>query len=270
MKKGVLFWGLLILLIASIIFIILPKINPTGFATQSIDASHLEELRLKAEVGCLQNSQCPGGFGCVGNVCVNKNEINLCQDFKLYSGSRRLEVGQPINSIKEVLTDGQLPYLLPDGEIVEEVNNELIEYFYIQVILIGDNKIEKENEYYTIANDKPLYIYRLILSTGVDFSNKNIRGQVLRILGEEYIIGSNSDNSNIYLVSNKENVRLQDKENVKITNDENGNVIMIEIEFFSQDKIKNNEANVDSVFSSTKLSFKYDNNFADVRIGGNC
>ncbi len=142
MKRGILFLGMLVLVIVSIIFIILPKINLTGFTTQSIDASQLEELRLKAEVECLQNSQCPEGFGCVGNVCVDEKEIDVCQDFKLYSGGTRLGVGQPINSVKEVLTDGQLPYLLSDGEIVEDVNGKLIEYFYIQVILIGENKIE--------------------------------------------------------------------------------------------------------------------------------
>lgn len=90
-------------------------------------------------------------------------------------------------------------------------------------------------------------------------------------MGEEYVIDGSSKNSAIKLVSKKKTIELQDGDNIKITKDENGNVIIIEINFSSLNKIKNTEAKADSVFNSSKIFFKFDkNNFADISIGGNC
>ena len=273
MKKGVLFLGLLVLVVVSVI-IILPKINLTGFAIFSEDLSedYLEGLRLKAKVECLQNSQCSEGFECSGNKCVDEEEINLCQDFKLYSGGTKLEVGQPINSVKSVITHGQLPYLLSPGEIVEVVNEGLIEYIYLQIIFIGENKIEKENEDCFIKkNNEPFYTYKLVFSKAVDFSSENIQGQVLRILGEEYVIGSKSDNSKIYLISDNKEIKLEDGGDIKITRNEEGNVIMFEIGFNPQNNLKVKEDFSDSTFNAIKLSFdNFNGGFADVRLGGSC
>jgi len=267
MKKGV--WVILIVLTLIIsAIVIFPK---TGFVTQSLNANNLENLRQKAEVECLQNSQCPENSSCVGNKCIDKKEIDLCQSVSLSTPTRKIKKGDSINSIKEVLTKAQLPFLLSDGELVEEINNELIKHFYIQIILIGEDKIEKENQDYLIENNQPIYTYRLIFSNGVDFSDKNIQGQVLGILGEEYTISSNSDNSNIYLVSKNKKIVLKDSEDIKITQNEEGKIIMIEISFFSNNKIKTKENHIDSVFNKIKFSFNNaDDNSADVRIGGSC
>ena len=164
-----------------------------------------------------------------------------------------------------------MPYLLSDGEFVEVINNKPIEYFYSPAILIGDNRLEKEIGVYSIKNDNPLYTYKLMFSKGVDFSNKNIQGQILKILGEEYIIDAGSSNSNIKLVSDKKIINLQDSDNIKITKDDEGNIIMIGIKFNSQNSISVNDNFSDSTFNAIKLSFKHaDDNFVDVRIGGAC
>jgi len=269
MKKGVL--GVLITLILAIVissFIIFPK---TGFAIKPINKVTLESLRQKAEVVCLQNSQCLEGSECVNNACVNKNEIDICQEISLSTPTRKIKNGDSINSVKKILTGEELPYLLSRGELVEIVNNKTIEYLYSPVILIGDNKIEKENQEYQVSIDEPIYTYRLTFSKGVDFSNKNIRRQSLRILGNEYIIGSNSDNSNIYLVSDKKNILLQNKNNIKIIQNEKKNIMSIEIIFFSWDNIKVSNYFIEPTFNSIKLSFNNaDDYFADVRVGGVC
>jgi len=270
MKKGVLVWGLFILVVVSTILFI-PKLNFTGFAIKTIESSYLEELRLNVEVECLQNSQCNEGFECVGNKCIDEKEIDICQEFKLYSGGTKLKIGEPINSVKNVITHAQLPYLLSSGEIVEEINKELIEHVYLQIIFIGENKIEKENEEYSIKIDnEPAYVYKLVFSKAVDFSSENIQGQVLRILGKEYIIGDKSDNSKIYLVSEDKEILLKDGENVKVNVNERGDVLAFEIGFDLQNNLKVKEDVLDSVFDSIKFSFNDFNNFADVRIGGNC
>jgi hypothetical protein len=269
MRKGALAGVILVIAVVVILTILFfPK---TIFAVNPIGASHLEELRLNADVECLQNSQCPEGSECVGNACIDKKEADKCETISLNTPTRQIWIGSSINSVKEVLTKVDLPFLLSDGEFVKMIDGKAVKYFYSSTILIGSNKIEKEADKYSIQNDKPLYTYRLTFSNGIDFSDKDIQGQAIKILGEEYSLGSNSDNSNIYLISEKTKVQLQNKDNIDITKDEKGNVIRIEIAFSSQNSVKDAETNTDSFFNSTKLSFNSVNeDFADVRIGGNC
>ena len=271
MKKGLLFGILFILvLIGALSFIAFPK---TGFSiqTQALSQNTLENLKLKAQVECLQNSQCSENQECMENRCMNKNEIDVCQNVKLSTASRNLKEGDSINSIKSVLTKKDLSYLLSDGELVEIVKGGLIEYFYSPVILIGNNKIENENGNYVVKNDEPLYTYKLTFSNPVDFSNKNIQGQAIRIFGEEYIIKSNSDDSEIKLSSKNNNLNLKNKGSTKIIKDNEEKVIAIEIDFNSLNKIKVKENYSELFFNKTRLSFdNIDNEFADVKIGGNC
>jgi hypothetical protein len=268
MRKG---WGIVALslvFVSVLIFFIFPK---TGFATASIDASTLENLRQKAEVECLQNSQCSNNSECMNNACVDKKDIDVCQEVSLSTTVRSLHVGDSINSAKKTLSESDLPSLLTDGKLVEIIDGKLIEHLYSPAILLSTSKIESENEIYSIKNNGALYTYRLIFSRGVDFSSKNIIGQSLRILGDEYVIGSNSDNSNIYLVSDNKNILLQNNENIKITNDKEGNVILIDILFYPLVNIKASDNFIDPTFNSMKLSFNsIKDNFADVRFGGNC
>lgn len=183
-----------------------------------------------------------------------------------------IEVGKPINIAKKVLTRKDLPYLLSDGEIVEIIDDELIEYLYSPVILIGENKIEKkDNDYFIKTNNESIYTLRISFSIGIDFSSKNIQGQVLRVLGKEYVIGKDSTNSVIELVSDKKTIKLQNEENIKITQDKNGNVIIIEISFSPQNNIKVEENFAELTFEAVKLSFNNVNgDFADVEIGRKC
>jgi len=76
-----------------------------------------------------------------------------------------------VRSIKEVLTDWDLPYLLSEGEIFENVNNNLTRTLYNPAILIGDNMIEKRNNSHIINNSKSnILTYRFTFSRGVNFS----------------------------------------------------------------------------------------------------
>ena len=139
MKKRVLVGILAGLVVIGLSFIILSQSTLTGFSvyqTSSVNEGNLEELKIKENVECLQNSQCSEGFECVDGECVEEDKIENCEEVKLYSGSRKLKQGDTLNSIKSVFTDGQLPYLLADGEIIEIIDNNLVEYFYFQIIFI--------------------------------------------------------------------------------------------------------------------------------------
>jgi len=295
MEKRILVIIFVCLIIISLSLIILPKSTITGFSVyqNSVNEEYLDALKVKAKVECLKNSQCSEGFECVENKCVDKKEVDVCEEVRLYSDGTKLRLGYSLNSVKRVFTDGQLPYLLTDGEIVEIVNEKLIEYFYVQAIYIGDNTIENENSSYVINNSgNNIFTYNLIFSKAVDFSSENIQGQALRILGKEYVIDKKSDNSKIILVSDDKKIRLEDwkkakvkrglffnevKGNfVKINKGEGGKVIGFEIGFDleskDEKKLKIRESYDESVFEGVKISFDNVNDygFADVRIGGRC
>ena len=184
MKKSVLVGILAGLMLIGLSFIILSQNTITGFSvyqTSSINEGYLEELKIKENVECLQNSQCLENQECVENFCLDKNSINLCKEVSLSTSSIKLKIGDSINSYKRVITNYELPFLLNKGKIIEIVNNETIEHLYVQNILIGYAEISKDN-IQSKSTKSNILIYRLTFSKNIDFSNKNIQGQALRIL----------------------------------------------------------------------------------------
>lgn len=296
MKKRFLFFLFGILFLCSVLAITLQdNIAITGEVT--IDPTYLNELKEQSKVECLQNSQCSEDKECVENRCIKKEIIDLCKEEKLFTPVRRISIGQPINIIKEAVTDTELPYLLSDGLITEEIDGELIEHFYTQVIWIDDNKVEKQENIHLLKigyqADDFAYKLKITFSKPVDFSSKNIQGQILRILGKEYAISGSSTGSVIHLTAtDKTKIKLKNGEGLKkgegvllgsvkgtavnIMEDSEGKVIMFEILFNEQGKDKNNllvtEEYIDPAFDAIKLSFNkiYDENFVDARVGGNC
>ncbi len=277
-----------ILLIICILFILLFYNN---FMTGNvIKKDYLKTLKLQSNIECLQNSQCSEGYECISNNCIKSAEMNNCQNIQLSTSTNKLKSGMPINSYKKVITNSELPNLLTNGKIIEIIDDKLTEYFYTQVILIGNNKIEKENLNYLIKtnSNEPLYTLRIAFSKGIDFSDREIQGQVLRILGKEYTIGYDSTNSLIYLISEDKTIKLEEGRSikigllsseakdslVKINKDINSEVNSIDVSFDLSDvgDIKTGEDYVNSVFNNLDFSFySVDaNEFADVRIGGDC
>jgi len=292
-EKRVIF-GILFLIFVGILSSILSG-SPSMYQGESINENYLEDLRLKAKVECLQSLQCSEGYECINNKCRDKNSINVCQDTVLSTTAVSLKVGDSLNSGKRALSYSDLPYLLEDGKILEIIDDNITEYLYSPLILINDDKIEKENQDHLIKpkSGPGLIIYIFSFSKNVDFSNKNIQGQVLRILGEEYIIGDDSTNSIIYLISDNKRIRLEGGKNVEtkeglvskvvegasvnMIKDEKG-IAMFEIVFGIQGNINNNKNNIkvgenyiDPVFNTIKLSFNnIQDGLVDVRIGGQC
>ncbi len=280
LKKRYLIFGLLILILlgASIFKVILPIIGFSIFQKDIVNEKYLENLKLNVGLECLKNSQCDKGSECVDNSCIEKLKINDCESTDLYFRAIKLMRGDSINSLKSIITDTELPYLLPDGELVEIVEGKIIEHFYTQTIIIGNNPIEEDKGYYLIKtkSDEPIYTYILTFSKDVDFSNKKIQGQVLRILGKEYVIGSKSNNDKIELISEDKKITLEDNNNkISILKSSEDNVLSINVPFYVDSKVGNIKAmgnNVDNIFDSVKLSFNYvsTEGFADVKIGRNC
>ena len=272
--KSLMFGGLVLLIFLIIVSML------TGFGLSQkpylssyviLDEKYLEGLRLNAGVECLQNSQCSEGYICFKNKCKENGEINFCEEISLSGVNHKLQVGGSINYVKKAISNYRLPNLLADGKLVEIVDDELIEHFYKPTILIGNSEIKKETKTYFIKpeSNETIYPFRFIFSKSVDFSSKNIQGQVLRILGKEYVIGGNSTNSIIYLISDDKEIKLENGEGVgvggisiggtlvELSRDSKGDVAMFKILFNMQNNLKVEDNYVDPVFDGIKLSFKH-------------
>jgi len=268
MKRGglVLINLFLILLFA---FILIPKTSISGFSVLSsgrITDGNLDELRVGARVECLKNSQCLDGFECIENNCIDDGLVYI-KNVKLSGGARNLNIGDKINSIKSILTKADLPYVLSSGELVK-IKGRVIEYFYSQSILIGDYEMTFNG--LEVLENKPVFTYRLMFSNPIDFSDEDFHGQVLKILGKEYIIDGKSDNSEIVLVFDDKKIKIRnnkrfnlgktflEENQMKIDYNDNGLVNGIIIEFFKNiGEIKDSENFKDNVFGSIKLNKKF-------------
>lgn len=83
MKKEVVIISLSLVSVLVLMFFIFPK---TGFVTKTINPAYLENLREKAKVECLQNSQCLENSECVGNVCLDKRKLIYAKILNFIAG----------------------------------------------------------------------------------------------------------------------------------------------------------------------------------------
>lgn len=291
MKYKRIFFFLLLIVLSIISFnLALSYKESLNYKINPLNEEYFGGLRDTAKVECLKNSQCSAIQECFENRCIDKNKINLCSSMGLFNSYEHLKLGNSINDFRWVITETLWPNLLSDGLLVEIVNNNLTEHFYVQAIFIGDAKIEEENNNYFIkmGGDKEdfLYKYKIYFSNDVDFSSENIKGNVLKILGKEYIIGEGSTNSAIYLISEEKKTRLEDGNKAAIESNlidgtlvrflkgESGNIATIEISFTKLDseRIFGGEKYIDPLFNAIELSFNSVDNLGkvDIEIGGYC
>jgi len=242
-----------------------------GYFDEEINENYLNELKEQAKVECLQNSQCSEGFDCVDNSCIDRTKIDLCKKVSLSTNARPLIIGNPINSAKRILTKTDLRDLLTDGEIIEiNERREVVKHPYTSYIEVGDALVKEGIENYVVGGeDELLFSYKLVFSKSIDFSKSQIHGQVLRIFGKEYLIGSDSTNSVIILISENKTVELSDK-NIVIERDSGGFIYSFEKKF--EGSLGVGEKHSDTFFEEVELSFNSldINGLADVTFGGIC
>lgn len=283
-----------IIIFISTIGFVLSENNFKTFQKQNIDENYLETLRKAASLECLKNSHCLENYECLSNKCIESNQLTFCQDVKLSIPITDLKIGSPINADKRVLTRTELPYFLSDGELVEIIDKKVVEYLYSPVILVGDSKINLENQDYLIktsynsTHNETLYSYKMFFSKGIDFSNKNLQGQILRVLGDEYVIGDDSKSSNIFLISHEKKIELQDQKNlivnsevisgthINLNKNSKGDISEFEIIFNNrgEDKeiIRYGEKYTAQALDRIELHFDNANftEIPDISIGGRC
>jgi hypothetical protein len=292
LKRGAVVFLITFVLVSMVGFVI-SQDESENYQASSVDELYLESLRLAANLECLKDSHCFAGFQCVDNNCISGEKVDSCESVKLSTPISDLRIGRPINIDKGVITNYELPNLLADGEFVEVVDGKVVEYLYTPFIVIGSSTIEEENLDYVVRTDSDdgfIYKLKIAFSKNVDFSNKNIQGQILRVLGKEYVIGVASTNSDIYLISEDRSIKLEDGKKARIgpsptplegtlinmIKDSEGKVAMIEVTFNDKGDerrdMKLGEPYNDPVFENLKLSFNYfgGEGASDIRLGGNC
>jgi uncharacterized protein YuzE len=277
--------GLFILTISGIV---ISQSQSVVYNVDPISKSDLENIRALLKVECLQNSQCSNGYECINNNCIGGERINSCKDISLAPVSTPLFIGQSLNTYREAFTETNLPDLLSDGTIAVLENGNVTEYNYAQVIFSGSAKLRSQNGQVSLrATESPndfFYKYKIYFSNGLDFSSRFVRGHSLRILGNEYVIGNDSTNSDLYLVSAERQIKLDNLRrimvgqneisgsDVSIDRDNNGNVISIEIIFnkggVERQLVTVGDSYSDPIFNSSIISFNSYGDRASITIGG--
>jgi len=152
----------------------------------------------------------------------------------LATSSRKIYYGDSINVGRPTLTETELPNVLADGTFEDLTGTT---YTYSQLITVGDTVSEfgtsggdlDEPALYlavgTTATD-PLYNYTLTLNKELNVSDgTNVQGQKINILGVDYIVGSNSDQTTLYLYGSGETVSVSAGESRTVTIGESDHVV---------------------------------------------
>jgi len=120
----------------------------------------------------------------------------------LATSSSELYLNDKLNKAKNVLSGNDLPELLGSDSFTDDTGKE---YSYSQYIEIGDaviqfSKADNEGDPVVhIDTSSTTYTARIVFNKPIDFTDENIRGQNIEFFGNEYMIGFESDNTEIKL-----------------------------------------------------------------------
>lgn len=149
-----------------------------------------------------QTAPISGGDG-GGVEGTGGDSVNLAKD-----SSTKLYMNSSLNGPKPTLTNQELPNLLADGTASDQTGTQ---YKFTQKIIPGGRQILFTKSGESIdpisvidvgsATNNPLYTYTLTLVKALNVTDStNVVGTAtLKVLGKEFIIGSNSDAGNLYL-----------------------------------------------------------------------
>ncbi len=149
----------------------------------------------------LFNIHLPYNYSIEGGVDLSMPEVN-----------KFLNISDPINKIKPILTKSDLPDLLADGIItINGVANNYSQYIRLGLYpTIEYDKIPAAGIFRRIfhirtghgivgvLNGKETYNYTVVFNRPLNFSDENLIGKYIELLGNRYTIGPNSGWLNPY------------------------------------------------------------------------
>ncbi|PIN80569.1 hypothetical protein COV16_00600 [Candidatus Woesearchaeota archaeon CG10_big_fil_rev_8_21_14_0_10_34_8] len=155
-----------------------------------------------------------------GATATGGDSINLA------TSARKLYYGDGINAARQTLTKGELPTILADGSFVDLSG---IQYSYTQSITPGDTvsvlgtsggDLDDPALYLDVGTTStdPLYNYTLTFTKNVNVSDStNVQGQKIKIAGVDYVIGSSSTNTTLYLYGSGDTATIAGGESKTVT-----------------------------------------------------
>jgi len=147
----------------------------------------------------------------------------------LASSSRKIYYGDAINVAKTSLTSTELPNVLSASKFTDLSGTQ---YSYTQTIKPGpaavtfgtsggdlnDPKLHIDGGDSGALTAGHLYNYTLSFSKNINVSDTvNVQGQKIKILGVDYVIGSGSTNTTLYLYGSGESLIVNGGEETKVT-----------------------------------------------------
>lgn len=186
----------------------------TGAGVASFDSS--SDL---LQAGNVQTSLTSAVTG--GTTTITGEKQNLA------TSARKLYYSDSINAAYPSLSANELPSVLADGTFSDLSGTQ---YTYTQTITLGTTAstfgtsggdLTDPTLYLDVGTDAtaPLYNYTVSFNKNLNVSDStNVQGQKINLLGVDYVIGSSSTNSTLYLYGSGADVTLSagDKQSVSV------------------------------------------------------
>ncbi len=138
--------------------------------------------------------------------------------------NEKLYLGDAINTVKDVLTAKDLPNILAKGTFQDDNG---VTYDYSQYIDVGNNKIvfaQEESGQNPVVEIKmstsdtdPLYTLEVDFNKQVDFTSDASKGQTIKLFGQTYTIGPETDNTKLVLYKASQQVTLNKGQETTVT-----------------------------------------------------
>ena len=148
------------------------------------------------------------------------------QQKSLMTSARKLYYGDAINEPIASLSATELPNVLEDGTFTDLAGTQ---YDYTQTVTVGDitstfstssGDLDDPVMLLNVGTDAVdgLYNYTLSFTKNLNVSDStNVQGQKIKILGVDYVIGSSSTNTTLYLYGSGETVSLLGGESATVS-----------------------------------------------------
>lgn len=138
--------------------------------------------------------------------------------------SEKLYLGSAINSVRDVLTAKDLPNLLAKGTFQDDNG---ITYDYSQYIEVGSNTIQFNQEdtdqdpvveiALSTSSSNPLYTLRVDFNKQVDFTATASKGNSITLFGQDFTIGSETDNTKLVLYKSSQEITMNKDDETTVT-----------------------------------------------------
>jgi len=133
--------------------------------------------------------------------------------YALFTTSRKIYMGDNLASVKETLTDTQLPNLLMDGKFEGDVDADITQKITLSSTAnVTFAKQPTDDEDPTIVvetgTDNPVYTMVVDFDKDVNFTDEDSKGSELSIFGQKYTVGADTDANNLYLYKSSETITL--------------------------------------------------------------